>query len=505
MSENEKSRADDFAGEYIPDKLKLMFGLGSAGNLVLSNLVFGSITYFYNTKMGLNGSLLGIGWLIFGIWNALNDPLFGWLTDNTRSSLGRRIPYLRYGSVFYAILFVLCWYPTFKPDDQTSLFINFLIVMIAFDTLFTMLATVYFCLPSEMANSAEQRASIGWYATICQMGAIGIQFTLPAILLTGELGMDIDQYFRPAMIGMAIFGSSLIFMSSFHIKENEFTQLQDQEDFLLGLKKTIQNKHFRFFEVANFSITMLTWILMTGIFYYLDYVIDFDLSIFIQAPWRIAVAAGAIAIITWIIFYELDHIQEIGPKKFLIMALLILSVGFGLLFTVGRKFEHAIWPFLIIGLGYIMGNITVAPLMGDVMDYDEIISGTRREGSYAGVNALITKPAISIANWAFLGIIDKFGFLRPEIVDGEPVQYVQTEQAITGILFSMAVIPLMFTILAVVAMLGYKLNGKDWILQKKELEQLHIQKERDFFKHLIERENIEGFDPDLFADLEKSA
>jgi glycoside/pentoside/hexuronide:cation symporter, GPH family len=497
-------KAEDFTSEYIPTKIKYAFGIGSAANLALSNLVYGSITYFYNTKMGLSGTLLGIGWLIFGIWNAANDPLFGWLTDNTRSTLGRRIPYLRYGSIFYGILFIICWYPIISPDNQIGLFFNFLIMMIVFDTFFTMLATVYFCLPPEMANSEEQRASISWYGTICQMFAIAIQFIIPAVTLTGALGVNINLYFRPIMIVIGILFSIFIFVSSYYIRENEFVQIQETESFLAGLKKTFKNKSFLSFEVANFSVTMLTWILMTGIFYYIDYVVSFDISYFTQSIWRIIPIVIAIAVIVWVISHELDHIQDISPQKYLIMALAVLTVGFGLLFLLGRTFQLAIWAFLLIGMGYIMGNITISPLMGDVMDYDEIQTGTRREGSYAGVNAIITKPAISIANWAFLGIIDLFGFLRPIVNNGISIEQPQTTKAITGILFSLGVVPMFFTILAIFAMVQYKLHGKEWKEKKVELEKTHIQKEREYMKHLFENEKLGDFDSDLFADLDKS-
>jgi GPH family glycoside/pentoside/hexuronide:cation symporter len=491
-------KLDDFAQEYIPSKVKYAFGLGSAGNLALSNLAYGSITYFYNTKIGLSGELIGIAWLIFGIWNALNDPLFGWLTDNTRSALGRRIPYLRYGSLIYGLLFVLVWYPTFSMENQIALFINFLVVMIAFDTAFTMLSTVYFCLPSEMADTADQRASISWYGTVCNFVAIGIQFIVPAITLTGSLGVNVNLYFRPIMIFLAILCSGLIFMSSFYIREREFAQIQQQESFMEGLKKTIKNKSFIAFELAGFCITLLTWILMTGMFYYLDYIVVFDIRFFFQNWWILILVGIAIYGIVKTILYQLDHIQSVGPRKFMIIALAILACGFGLIFVAGRTFYLAIWGFLLIGLGYIMGNITVSPLMGDVMDYDELQTGTRREGAYAGLNAIITKPAISIANWAFLGIIGFFGFQRPEIIDGISIKLPQTDLAITGILFSFGIIPMVFALIAIVGMRGYKLYGEEWAKKKKELDQIHIQKERDYMQHLFEEERMGDLDPDFF-------
>jgi GPH family glycoside/pentoside/hexuronide:cation symporter len=251
--------------------------------------------------------------------------------------------------------------------------------------------------------------------------------------------------------------------------------------------------------MGNFSVTLLTWILMTGIFYYIDYVVIVDLTYFIRAWWILPILGVAITIVVKIILYELDHIQEKSPRKFLLIALVVLGFGFGLLFFFGRTFEYALWAFVLIGLGYIMANITVSPLMGDVMDYDEILTGTRREGAYAGLNAIITKPAISVANWAFLGIIDAFGFDRTLSINER-----QSERAINGILFSLGIVPMIFTIIAFIGMLGYKLHGKEWQKQKAKLEEVHIKKEREYMKHLFEKESLGHFDPDFFADLEKS-
>ncbi len=65
-----------------------------------SLLTGGGMTYFFTKFMGLSEELASVVWIIFAIWNAFNDPLFGYISDRTRSKLGRRIPYIRYGSFF---------------------------------------------------------------------------------------------------------------------------------------------------------------------------------------------------------------------------------------------------------------------------------------------------------------------------------------------------------------------------------------------------------------------
>jgi GPH family glycoside/pentoside/hexuronide:cation symporter len=65
-----------------------MYSFGSLANSILNGFVYANITFFYNIKLGADPILLGIAWGIFAIWNTLNDPLFSYIIDNTRTKLG---------------------------------------------------------------------------------------------------------------------------------------------------------------------------------------------------------------------------------------------------------------------------------------------------------------------------------------------------------------------------------------------------------------------------------
>nr|MDO8111403.1 MFS transporter [Candidatus Sigynarchaeota archaeon] len=78
--------------ETVPRKVKFSLGLGGFKNGFLSGFPFANMTFFYEQKIGLHADLIGYAWLIFAIWNTLNDPLFSYIIDNTRTRIGRRIP-----------------------------------------------------------------------------------------------------------------------------------------------------------------------------------------------------------------------------------------------------------------------------------------------------------------------------------------------------------------------------------------------------------------------------
>ena len=100
--------------------------------------------------------------------------------------------------------------------------------------------------------------------------------------------------------------------------------------------------------------------------------------------------------------------------------------------------------FIIIGLiGYMLIN---QPLMGDAIDYDELRTGKRRETTYSGVNALITKPAVSIGQAAFLWILVYYGYDEEKKVSEQPAT------VSTGVLVPFTLIPIVCMLIAMVFM-----------------------------------------------------
>ncbi|MBR3438216.1 MAG: MFS transporter, partial [Clostridia bacterium] len=118
-----------------------------------SLLTGGGLTYFFTSYLGLDPAKASTVWIIFAIWNAFNDPLFGYISDHTKSKLGRRIPYIRYGSLFYALVFIFTWVKWPLGASQGALFFQMLATLFLFDTLYTAIATSLHVMPYTMAVS----------------------------------------------------------------------------------------------------------------------------------------------------------------------------------------------------------------------------------------------------------------------------------------------------------------------------------------------------------------
>lgn len=462
--------------EHVPLSVQFSYGWGSFANNLLNAFVFANITFFYNQKLGADAVLLGIAWLLFGIWNTVNDPIVSYFIDNTRTKIGRRIPYIRYGSIFYGLAFIFCWFPIAQPGDQVGLFLNFLLVLFLLDTMFSIVGCCFFSLPNEIALTAEGRAKLSIFGVLFGFFSTAIVLILPILLLANQTG--IHPLFHPTMILIGIGGAVLLFISSFGMKENMFAQLQEQEGFVEGLKLTLKNRPFWLFMVPAFCITLVTPVISTGILYYIDYVI-------IGQPLEFVILLLVIGVVIGM-GLNLTKIGKWGAKNTMTLAFLILTCSMIGVFFLGWNVYTAMFAFFFLGIGLAGALVALPVIMGDTIDNDELLTGKRREAIYGGVNAIVTKPAISLANFLFLFVIRVFGFIDPIAKGDEVIKQSQSDMALIGIMFAICIIPAIGLAISFIAMKWYPLDGPEWNEKKKYLMDLHAQKEREYVQTLAE-------------------
>ena len=106
MAEN----AQPLARPVIDRKYKFMWGLAALGTTLISGIYGALLPIFYQDYLGLTARWIGLASIIYAVWNAINDPLFGYITDSTRSKRGRCIPYMRFTAPFLALTFILLWF-----------------------------------------------------------------------------------------------------------------------------------------------------------------------------------------------------------------------------------------------------------------------------------------------------------------------------------------------------------------------------------------------------------
>jgi GPH family glycoside/pentoside/hexuronide:cation symporter len=206
--------------------------------------------------------------------------------------------------------------------------------------------------------------------------------------------------------------------------------------------------------------------LMQGVLYYFD---EIDVA---PLPMYLTLGLG---IVSGIIFFIRTQ-EKFGLRTLLMLWTGSFAVGcFSLAFG-GRLQPVAAVGFFLVGVGF-AGGVYLIPMMnGDVIDYDEHLTGLRREGMYAGINSFVAKPAVSVAQAVFLWFLVRFGY------DQGAAKGMQTVRAENGILLGWGLVPGILLLLCTVILIWYPLHGEKWISSKEKLMIQHREKERRFLK-----------------------
>ena len=453
--------------ERVPLASRIWISLADASVAILQALVAaGALTYYFVNLRGLSTNYTGIVWLLFGIWNAVNDPLFGYISDRTKSKLGRRIPYIRYGAPVFILAFILFWMDVPGANTQVGLFLQMLLVLFVFDTLYTAIATSLYIMPYEVAISNKARSSIFVWKIIFMVFTIVVPVAIEATIKPEVGDLAGISYFRWFMTVFALVMGLIIFFSTFFYREKHYTQEDEQPGFLTAFKECFANRSFVVFEVVSFTVIFVQTSLMQGLWYFFD---EIDVA---RTPLYGALALGIIGgVFLWI-----NRREPWGVKRCTRLFSLAFAVGCFVIVLFGKSTLPATLGFFLFGIGF-AGGMYLIPLMnGDVVDMDEHRTGLRREGMYAGVNSFITKPAISIAQWVLLSFMSAFGY------DQTLGKGLQSAGAETGILLGWVLVPGILLFLSFLVLHWYPLDGKEWLGIKARLAEVHKEKERKYLE-----------------------
>ncbi|MEO0967841.1 MAG: MFS transporter, partial [Cyanobacteria bacterium J06639_18] len=151
--------------DSLPEKLelnlktKIAYGVGELGGAIPNNILVFYVLFFLTNVAGLNSTLAGGVLLVAKAWDAINDPLIGWLSDRTRSRLGRRYPWMLVGAIPLGLFFFLQW--VVPPiDNQWLLFSYYTAIAILFYASISSVLVPFSSLAAEITQSYDERTSL---------------------------------------------------------------------------------------------------------------------------------------------------------------------------------------------------------------------------------------------------------------------------------------------------------------------------------------------------------
>src|SRR5512139_3320038 len=181
----------------LPRKTKIFYGIGDLGNAVVNSAIQFFLMKFYTDAALVPPALAGNALLIGKGWDAINDPLFGWITDRTKSRFGKRRVFMIFGAIPLGISIALLWFvPT---SDRLAAFAWIALTFVLFDTLWTLTNVPYYALTSELTDDYDERSSLTTYRMVMAVPA----YLVGAALTPAIVGLFALQRTGYALIGIA--------------------------------------------------------------------------------------------------------------------------------------------------------------------------------------------------------------------------------------------------------------------------------------------------------------
>ncbi|MCA6557553.1 MAG: MFS transporter [Pseudanabaena sp. M114S2SP2A07QC] len=147
---------------------KLAYGAGDLGTSITTNLLSFFLLFFFTNVAGLDPALAGLVLLIGKIFDAINDPIIGVLSDRTKSKMGRRLPWMIYAAIPFGLSFLAQW--LVPSTDKMVLFWYYAIVGIVFNTFFTAVNLPYTALTPEITQDYNERTSLNTFRFTFSIG-----------------------------------------------------------------------------------------------------------------------------------------------------------------------------------------------------------------------------------------------------------------------------------------------------------------------------------------------
>ena len=435
---------DQIHSRKLPLRLKLGFGVGDlGGNLYFTVIAFWMLNYLTDT-VGIAAGLAGIVVMIGRIWDAVTDPLMGYLSDRTRTRWGRRRPYLLFGSLpwFAAMVFMFT-----NPHLQShaALFAWGVIAYCLLSTAFTVVNVPYSSLTPELTKDYHERTSLnGYRSTFMVIGTLlGAGAALPLVGAFPSKSAGFSA--MGAVFGAVMMGVSLI--TFFSVRE---PPLPEKGKPMMGFLKTyahvLGNRPFLFI-VFTYMGNLTAVTVVSGIMiYYFKYLFDSE---------GMTTVGLLILLVSAMIFIPVSVLvsKRIGKKATYVAGMLIIAAACIVIFFLG----HVLGLVFVFAMMFVagIGLSTTYPMpwsmIPDTVEYGYLQTGERREGGYYGVWTLISKIgqalAIGLSGW----ILELTGYL-PDVP--------QSARALLGIRLLLGPVTAVIFLAAVVVLLFYPLNER---------------------------------------------
>lgn len=432
----------------VPIRSKIAYGMGDASTTLLRLVTMSFLTYFYTDVAHLDPAAVSVMFIVARIFDAINDPFFGYLIDNTHTKKGKCRPWFLGDAIPLGVFGALCFC---SPDMSGAAKLTFAyITYIGYGIATTAINIPLGSILSNMTNDPHERTTTNtWRMVFGQIaGAVSSVITIPLVAYLGN-GNEGKGYFATATL-YGIFAAACLILCYFMIHENVSSTLQKHipiKESIRGLKGNIP-----LFCLAG--LTLCNSVYMTvfhaGTMYYLKYQVG---NVSLMSTLSLMSYGSLISMVL------LPQLNNKFKKKSLVIFGFSLSIAGRLIVLAGGNIPTLYAGMLIAGIGSGFATGLLYAMIADSIDYGEYLTGIRIQGVAFSASTFMEKVGGSIGG-AIVGFVLKS-------CEYDSHAEIQSSSAMFAITANYLIIPIIICAIAIIIMLFYRLDSQLPTIEKE--------------------------------------
>jgi len=347
----------------------VFYGMGTLG-ISLGVETFGAFAYFYYVDfLGLAFSLAALIRTIYAVWDALNDPLFSYLSDSTRTRWGRRRPWLLIGVPLFALSFILIFTgPVSQTGGQSSLFWYLLGLTLLYETFVTIVGVNYSALFPELFQTVPERLRASAFNRTGLIAGLFVSLALTPMIFV-QLGFQ-----KMALVYAALAGS-LLFTAILKYKENPAYQTPRIVGPWTTFREIARGRAFWLYALTLTIFAFAVNLFPFAIPFYSKYSLGADAGA-ITLLFGVSLAAALGSVPVWVKIHP-----RWGTAGIFLRSLAIILVG-GLCLGLAPDLSTAVIAVAIFGLGWGGCQVCFDVIRASLVDRHFNLTGQRSEAAY---------------------------------------------------------------------------------------------------------------------------
>lgn len=388
----------------------LMYSIGYVGISILVQTTVKWYQYFYAPPEASQGGLkvliplgfIGFTMIIARIFDGIADPVVAYFSDNTKSRLGRRIPYILFGSLPLCLSFVLIWFPPVQGESIWN-FVYLTVCLSFFFIFFTIVVAPYLALIGEITSNDKERMNLTMMQGITQVVGVMIAEAGSGVLIQSS-----NYRIMGIVLGLISFLTLIltpIFIREDADKDRAITQ-QPDVGLMSSLEKTMKNRNFIYYLVPYLAI----WFGINTLTIAMPYISEILLGMSAESSGFLIAGAFVVAVIFSPFLPPIT--VKYGKKKVMVLSSVIFGILLLLMGLFGSLIKGYAAYIVVFLAGIPLSAALIVPnaMVADIAELDGIETGIRREAMFFGTQGLINKIVIGLSSLVTPLLFKTFGY-----------------------------------------------------------------------------------------------